>query len=555
MVHCPSCGAGLHFDIASQQMHCDYCQSSFDPQHLYDNTNHDAKAERNFEGYSYICPSCGAELMTYDKQDAVGFCPYCGGASMLFDKIRTDWKCEHIIPFSVTKEQCKEAYIREVKRHPFVSRKYCKPDLIESFRGIYMPYWSYRAVLNGKFHIEAEHHHTGAVFGTETTKSYRISGKISKPIEGYTHDASLSFDDHISEKLAPYETGKQVPFNPGYLCGFYAETGDINYSEYSVLARRELEEKAFEEIINDPNAQKKMPHKDLTMVKNSSTLPLTIKSHEKSLYPVWFMSYRQKDKLTYAAVNGQTGKVAADLPLSPLRIIIAALGVAAVLYGLLLLIMSFAPSVKASTMLGVCSLLLLGGLYITQDSFVQTISRALRSDISVGSYKNKKSDELPSSSVHMPVRYLILLALAIVAIIGYTSDGSYDRDQALICLAALVILGFSLVPLHFAQAREMKKIRNLKLHTESLLKNGILQEAKKLLIPLTVIRYIVYGSTVMHLWLTISEVPSKTTYYLLCLAIMGGLFAMAMVHVNFQVTIAKRRPPQFNKKGARSDEK
>ncbi len=514
MVHCPSCGAGLHFDIASQQMHCDYCQSSFDPQHLYDNTNHDAKAERNFEGYSYICPSCGAELMTYDKQDAVGFCPYCGGASMLFDKIRTDWKCEHIIPFSVTKEQCKEAYIREVKRHPFVSRKYCKPDLIESFRGIYMPYWSYRAVLNGKFHIEAEHHHTGAVFGTETTKSYRISGKISKPIEGYTHDASLSFDDHISEKLAPYETGKQVPFNPGYLCGFYAETGDINYSEYSVLARRELEEKAFEEIINDPNAQKKMPHKDLTMVKNSSTLPL-----------------------------------------SPLRIIIAALGVAAVLYGLLLLIMSFAPSVKASTMLGVCSLLLLGGLYITQDSFVQTISRALRSDISVGSYKNKKSDELPSSSVHMPVRYLILLALAIVAIIGYTSDGSYDRDQALICLAALVILGFSLVPLHFAQAREMKKIRNLKLHTESMLKNGILQEAKKLLIPLTVIRYIVYGSTVMHLWLTISEVPSKTTYYLLCLAIMGGLFAMAMVHVNFQVTIAKRRPPQFNKKGARSDEK
>ena len=82
-----------------------------------------------------------------------------------------------------------------------------------------------------------------------------------------------------------------------------------------------------------------------------------------------------------------------------------------------------------------------------------------------------------------------------------------------------------------------------------------MQEAKKLLIPLTVIRYIVYGSTVMHLWLTISEVPSKTTYYLLCLAIMGGLFAMAMVHVNFQVTIAKRRPPQFNKKGARSDEK
>ena len=123
MVHCPSCGAGLRFDIERQQMFCDHCQSLFDPQRITDSTYNDAKTENNFETYSYICPDCGAELMTNDKRDAIGFCPYCGGASMIFDRIRRDWKPDGVIPFAVTKEQCKQAQVlqaradRELPRH------------------------------------------------------------------------------------------------------------------------------------------------------------------------------------------------------------------------------------------------------------------------------------------------------------------------------------------------------------------------------------------------------------------------------------------------------
>ena len=39
-----------------------------------------------------------------------------------------------------------------------------------------------------------------------------------------------------------------------------------------------------------------------------------MKGHS-SMFPVWFMSYRNGDRITYATVNGQTGKVAADLPI------------------------------------------------------------------------------------------------------------------------------------------------------------------------------------------------------------------------------------------------
>lgn len=149
MIHCPTCGSGLRFDIASQKTVCDHCRNSFEPESLPDSVYDDADTAQAFEGFAFMCPDCGAELMTTDSNDAVGFCPYCGGASVIHDRLRQEWKPNQIIPFSITKEQCKEIYVKEVKKNIFVSRKYRDPQLIEGFRGIYMPYCSYRTLVQG----------------------------------------------------------------------------------------------------------------------------------------------------------------------------------------------------------------------------------------------------------------------------------------------------------------------------------------------------------------------------------------------------------------------
>lgn len=555
MIHCPTCGAGLRFEIETQQMFCGHCQNRFDPQQLADKSSDDAKTEKTFESYAYICPSCGAELLTTDEQDAVGFCPYCGGASMIFDKIRRDWKPDYVIPFSVTREQCREAYVKEVKRHPFVARKYRDPKLIESFRGIYMPYWSYNAALDGDFRFYVERKKTGFVSGNVKTEDYEVSGKVKCELDGYTHDASISFDDHISEKLAPYDTSVQRPFHPGYLCGFYAEAGDAQTEEYNLIAREELIKRGFEVIADDPSV-KGLPKRDRVFLKENYRLPLKIRSADKVLYPVWFMSYRRKDKITYAAVNGQTGKVGADLPLSPLRILVAALGAAAVIFGALLLLMTFLPSVKAKTVLGVCSVLMLAGQYVAQNSFIQTVSKVLRTDISVGDRgKNAaKASDLPSASIKMPLRYLFLVAVAVAAVIGYTSDGSYERTAAMIWAVVFVLTIIPVFQFHIAQGRETRKIGNLKISSESMLKSGILTEAKRLLKPLKIFRIAVYLTVLLCFAVVFFDLPNNYIYYGLSVALMCALFALAMIHVRFQVTVAKRRPPQFNKKGAAYDE-
>ena len=54
MVGCPTCGAALRFDIATQKMACDYCGGSFETQTLSDNSLRDDARASCFDSYVYI---------------------------------------------------------------------------------------------------------------------------------------------------------------------------------------------------------------------------------------------------------------------------------------------------------------------------------------------------------------------------------------------------------------------------------------------------------------------------------------------------------------------
>lgn len=399
-------------------------------------------------------------------------------------------------------------------------------------------------MLDGQFSIKVTSKKTSFVFGNTRTKDYTVSGNIRRSIDSYSHDASVSFDDHLSEKLAPYDPAAKRPFNPSYLCGFYAEAGDASEMEYRNKADDELEKHCFEIITQDSKVSKKLPNKrTLSYKTGNASLPIKDKQTELGLFPVWFMSYRHKNKITYAAVNGQTGKVSADLPLSPLRILIAALVASAAIFDLLFLFMAFLPSLKAKTALGVCSMLMMGGLFVMQNAFYQTVNNALN------------TANRDSLGVRLSLRYFFLLAGTMISIIGFTSDGSYQGDIRALSVLGFIVFVIPLFQFHLAQGRELRQFRKLKPQTESLLNNGIITVAKKLTIPLLIIRLAVYATTVLHLVVVLNDVPRNIVYYLLCGTVTAELFAMSFLHIFFQSSVAKRRPPQFNKKGAYYDKK
>jgi len=55
------------------------------------------------------------------------------------------------------------------------------------------------------------------------------------------------------------------------------------------------------------------------------SLHFETKKGELAMLPVWFLAYRKKDRVAYAVVNGQTGKIAGDMPIAVHKYLLSSL--------------------------------------------------------------------------------------------------------------------------------------------------------------------------------------------------------------------------------------
>ncbi len=543
MVYCPTCGAEMIFDTVSQMMVCNYCKNSFDPEKLNDNTSGDALTRSYYDSYAYICPSCGAEINTTDKNDAVGFCPYCKGSSMIFDKLRREWTPKGIIPFKITKEQCKQLYCAEVKKHFFVSRKYMDPELIEEFKGIYMPYCRFKGIVDGTVSLRAKSKETDIGNYDYRTDNYDLKGDAHYIItETIAHDASAAFDDHISERLGVFDEKEMKSFNPAYLSGFYAESGNSDMNEYAAVVHDEMMPYVRNELKNAPPMKASSEAMKLTIYSDheENLVNMRVEASERRLFPVWFMSYRRGKKITYAAVNGQTGKVAADLPLSPVKILLTALVLSTVIFGFLMVFMQCLPTIPASATLGVCTMLGFAGMYVLQHYYIRTVGSAL--------HQSDMKKKLSFGAIFQ-------CFVAVVAIILITTDGTYERYRATTgMMLGYISVGILLFLFLLPQTLQTAKIRKIKLTRISMQSNGILVEAKKFNRINTLMRAVTFLTLISFIPVIVSDNKPNSFYYGLAVIAAAELFALTLLNIMFQSNVAKRRLPQFNKKGAAYDQ-
>jgi hypothetical protein len=84
--------------------------------------------------------------------------------------------------------------------------------------------------------------------------------------------------------------------------------------------------------------------------------------------------------------------------------------------------------------------------------------------------------------------------------------------------------------------------------------NGILAEAKRFNRINGMLRVVMYISMLFSLLGSFAQTPNNALLYALSFIACGELVALALLHIRFQTDVAKRRLPQFNKKGAAYDE-
>ena len=340
MYKCPSCGGSLKFDIASGQMLCAYCGATADPYSMQ--KDYGAEERNEYEATIFTCTQCGAELLSEDTTAAT-FCSFCGSTAILESRIGKGRRPAHIIPFSKTMEDCKSAYAKMMRRALFAPKELKKPEYIEKFRGIYMPYWVYSFEKKGKITFR------GSVSRQKgdylVTKHYDITSEVDASYKGISYDAAADFSDDLSGAIAPYDMGGGKPFAPSFLSGFYADAKDVDSSVYRQEACELVSEESFDRLIRDRICSRYHVKDEGNKASLKNALRPECTAAELAMFPVWFLSYRKDDKVAYAVVNGQTGKAAADLPVDRKKYVIGSLLLAIPLFLLLNLRLTITPGI------------------------------------------------------------------------------------------------------------------------------------------------------------------------------------------------------------------
>ena len=324
MSKCPNCGGDLNFNPKDSVVICKYCGSKFNPKEFITKTEY-VKEEETFEGKSYNCTQCGAELLAFDET-AITFCSYCGSQSIIESKMIKVNNPDYIIPFKKTKEECIQAYKNHLNKALFVP-KYMKSDMtIQKIRGIYMPYGIYKTSIHGNCQNKGEKysHRSGDYVYYDV---YTITSHVDADYEGLSFDLQSKFYDNYSMNI-PFDFNGIEKFNKNYLMGYYADTVDVDGEIYNDDA---------EKITSNDSTRFMKKRKEFRKYGCSAPKAKLLTSERKhGMFPVYFLGVKDNQgNMHYAVINGQTGKVASDLPIDFTKFIIGTIILSIIIFTVL----------------------------------------------------------------------------------------------------------------------------------------------------------------------------------------------------------------------------
>lgn len=216
-----------------------------------------------------------------------------------------------MIPFIKTKEDAKKAFQKLCFHKPLLPRDFYAPDRLEKITGVYVPFWLFDCHTSGTITASATRVHswTDRKYRYTKTDYYRVERAGVLNFGKVPADGSAKMDNALMDSIEPYDMSKMVDYTPAYLAGFLAERYDEdNHAVYPRVKTRVEDslENALRETIQGYSG---------VMVQQRN-FHIQDTAHQNVLFPVWMLMSKYKGKDYLFAMNGQTGKIVGDLPIS-----------------------------------------------------------------------------------------------------------------------------------------------------------------------------------------------------------------------------------------------
>lgn len=325
---CPSCGAYLRYDGAKQAWICDYCDNEYtkedleqrgvqttdnttqQPQNDINVTFHEnvdvAQTQENL--YAYVCPSCGAEIVT-DDATAATFCMFCQNPTVMPQKFTGKYQPSAIVPFATDKEQAQKAFLKLCKGKKLLPPQFTSKQRLEKITGIYVPFWLFDCKADFDYQATGENMTLWSDSTYQYTKTdvYHIVRSGRMDFENIPLDASKNMEDAMMDALEPFDFTKKQPFDMRYLSGFFAEK--YQYEPKDLFQRMK---NRISHGIQNKAAESGRQYDHVHSVRCATNIQSDKQAY--LLLPVWMLVSNFKGKKYLFAMNGQTGKMVGELP-------------------------------------------------------------------------------------------------------------------------------------------------------------------------------------------------------------------------------------------------
>lgn len=352
---CPECGGDAEWNPAKQALACPYCGTTM-PWSEGENApgatilEHDlaaalGKLDDSNRGWretkqSVQCQSCHA-ISVFDPGRAAQRCDFCGSPSIVpHEALKDAITPESLLPARLDPSTVRDQLRQWYRNRWFAPNKLKSSALTDTLHGIYLPYWTFDCKVHADWTAESGYHYW-------VTETYRDSNgrTATRQVRKTRWEPSAGALDHFFDdllvpgtvgvrldllrKTEPYPTAELKPYDPAYVRGWTVERYQLDLRQAAEHNKAETDARVQQlcasQVPGDThrNLQVDATYRDRTF--------------KHILVPVWLVSYTYGPKSFQVVVNGYTGRIAGEHPLSWIKITLA---VAAAL--LLLLVLALA---------------------------------------------------------------------------------------------------------------------------------------------------------------------------------------------------------------------
>ena len=340
---CPKCGAtDISLNVKTGKLRCNFCRHEFAPQKVENMVKDISNLQGEVMGsgatdivadtkdvLTFKCSSCGAEVVIDTSESTQARCHWCRNTLSVNQQIPNGAVPDVVLPFSVPKNDAKEAISKFVgKRKFFAHPTFRREFTTDNVMGVYLPYMVVDANTHANMKGQGEHEtrrYTVKHGDSETTyydaDLYDVEREFDLTIDGLTVESSedklntnaKDKTNNIINSIMPFDTENCVKWDANYIKGYTSEKRDTNVGDLKGIVEEQSKD------IARFAANKTLEFYDRGVRWDFEDLKIKGQQWKSAYLPVWLYSYQQKkgtkSLLHYVAVNARTKETMGSVPI------------------------------------------------------------------------------------------------------------------------------------------------------------------------------------------------------------------------------------------------